>query len=643
LFVRKHILEEDNIDVEGLKGSIERYRYLEQEVLKRERQLDEIAEARRRLQTWAQHRLRYNSLKYEMAHAERRRHEILLERLGERRAEIGRLIEREEHARRNHEQAIRSLEEDMLRQRSLLAELPQALQIAGLDAQLQSANEAKRAARTSSQRRVVQLGRLSVLAERTERVPFQFHPALKAVEELVELARGKGIEELGRHDADLVALERRILPLAATAQSLQQQLGAVSADAEQQKKRLDELEKSLSSGGGGAILSPWVRDFIALLGEHGIEATPLPDLVDVSDTSWAMALEMLLGPNREALLVPRHRLTDAFSLLYRERHRLDRCRLVDLRKTERWQQRLAEGSIAEILVTHSEDARVYIERQVGRMLKAETDFDLDKLDHAVTRRGKTTQGMSLRVYKDIVPLFGKTAQAAALEKAREEFRSLSETYRRTLADREALQGALAALAALADEPADLLEEALGNLREAEATARAVERSRKMVESPEAGAIRDEIAGIRADIEGYRNEIDTEIVPKLKRLQQQDVDLQLEERASTLKKAEMLVEEERRIAVEADQPLASIVEFLESDDTVETARNRVAVAAELRPAGADPAAYLHDLVAETASSRGRAVAAIAEESAAARERPLEPVITQHVVRRALVRSPTILRY
>lgn len=42
--MRRHILEEDDIDVEGLKGSIERYRFLEQEVAKRERQLAEIGE-----------------------------------------------------------------------------------------------------------------------------------------------------------------------------------------------------------------------------------------------------------------------------------------------------------------------------------------------------------------------------------------------------------------------------------------------------------------------------------------------------------------------------------------------------------------------------------------------------------------------
>lgn len=613
-FVRTHILEEDNIDVDGLKGSIERYRYLEQEVLRRERQLEEISEARRRLQNWAHHTLRINTLAFEVAHAERRRLDLVLGRLADRRQEIGRLIERELHLKRNHEQAIRQLEEDMLRQRGLLADAPQALQMAGLEAEFRSASEARTAARSAAQRRLSQLLRLSSLVSRQDRVPIYLGDALDAVRDLAQLARGKSVDELGRHETELVALESRAVRLVEAEQSLQQQLATVSVAVEHQKSKLDELERSLEVSGDGPLLSPPVRRFMALLAKEGISSTPLPDLVDVTESSWAMALEMLLGPNREALLVPRHQLSDAYSILYRERRELHYCRLVDTRKSARWQrQGIPAGSIAEIIETASDDARVFIESHVGRTVRAETDHDLEHLQHAVTRRGKTAQGMSLRVYRDLVPILGRTAQAAALEQARQEFAALSETQRSALADRDALQGALAAIAAARDDAPSALADALGRLSDAEATLRGVERSRQVLESPETAGIRAEIATLETAIKGYREEIVVEIEPQLETLRAEDTKLQVEHKTSEMRRVERLDEEEWRDALEAEDPLVGIIEFLENEEGIAAARNRVAVAAEMPAAGRDPVAVLATHVA-TCRHEAEPLPRLADESA-----------------------------
>ena len=52
-FVRQHILEPDDIDVAGLKGSMDVYRTLEVEVQDRERQLEQVRVIRGRLPSWA--------------------------------------------------------------------------------------------------------------------------------------------------------------------------------------------------------------------------------------------------------------------------------------------------------------------------------------------------------------------------------------------------------------------------------------------------------------------------------------------------------------------------------------------------------------------------------------------------------------
>lgn len=614
-FVRKHILEQDDVDVDALRGSIERYRFLEEEVRRRERQLEEIGEARRRLQTWALHTINYNALRYVAAHAERRRADLVLSRTAERRAIVTREIEREQRAEERAKEQIRALEEDELRLRRLLAEAPGATKIAGLDAERRAAEAARGIARAESVRRLAQLSKLTQLAQRRDRVPIHLHDALDAIAELADRTRGRSPDALAAQDGELAGLERRSVALLGALGSLERQAEAVAADVHRLREQAGELEATLRTGGDGLMLSPHVRILMDLLAREGIEATPLPHVVDVSDPSWSMALEMLMGAGREALIVPLHRVGDAFGILYENRRRdnLDRCRLVDLRKTARWRSNLPTGSIAEIVITESDDARAFIERQVGRYVRAETDCDLEALDNAVTKRGKTTQGMALRVYRDIVPLFGRTAQAEAARRARETYGELSERLKRALADRDALQAAVAAIAAAGEEPADLLASALAGTIDANNQLRSIEQARAGAQSPEAAELSARMAEIRRDIAGHQEDVRDDIAPRLKALREDDTRLQVEEGTARLAWARHLEEEERHERAEAEPPISRLLTVVAVEDTVERARNRVAVAVEMPPAAKDPAALLADFAAE-ARRTADILPRLAEESA-----------------------------
>jgi energy-coupling factor transporter ATP-binding protein EcfA2 len=611
-FIRRHILEESNIDVEALKGSIERYRFLEQEVVRREEQLAEITEARRRLQSWAQHLIRHNVLRFTMAHAERRRLDSVIERLEARRLEIAREVERESGFKRRHLETIEQYQDDRLRQKALLMEVPEAVHTRALEADHLRFEEKRAAARMAIAKRVTQLARLADLVPMSDRVPMQFADCLAAVGEFLQLVRGKSPENLSAIDVDLANLEKRIVGLVDAEGSLSRQLDVLMSDVAKQRAELDALEGSLKISGDGPLLSAHVREFMRLLEGEGIVARPLPDLVDISEPAWAMALEMLLGPHREALLVPLDRVADAYGLLYRERHRFHACRLIDTRKTARWHTRLDERSIATILVTQDPDARAFIERQVGRFLKAETERDLEELDQAITKRGKTTQGMALRVYRDLTPILGKTAQAAAVDRARRDYEALSEALKKTLAARDGMQGALNVIAAIKDESIDALAAALANLEEASAGQRAVTKARDTLQSPEAKRIVEQIEEIEADIELYRNEIVELIEPKLKELGEQDVKLQVALNGDIAAHRKLIDEEEQLAGAATKPPLAPLVEILSSSDTIEAARQRVAVAAELPAQGRDPVAALADVVA-AAKADAEPLPRLAEES------------------------------
>ena len=254
-FVRKHILEEDHIDVEALKGSIERYRFLENEVKKREQQLEEIAEARRRMQVWAQHLVRHNVLSFQIAYAERRRLDMVIERLHAKRDEIVREVEHEGEIKRRHEQSIRQCEEDILRLKSLLAESPASTQLRSLDAERTAELEKQRLGLAGAQRRLNQLVRFGELAKIPDRVPLHLGDALRATQELIALSRGRSVETLTSIDTELVALERRILPLASARQSFVQQEDAVRDQLSAMKERMDELEQAIANAAEGAILA----------------------------------------------------------------------------------------------------------------------------------------------------------------------------------------------------------------------------------------------------------------------------------------------------------------------------------------------------------------------------------------------------
>lgn len=606
-FVRRHILEQEDVDVDAIKDSIGRYRFLEEEVRRRERQLEEIAEARRRLQTWALHTVSHNALRFQAAHAERKRWDLVIDRVEAQRAEVAVAVERERIAERRALDQIRALEEDELRLRRLLAEAPGAGRTAGLDAEQRGAEAARNSARGEAARRIAQLGRLALLDQRRTSVPIHLHDALDAAIDLSARTRGRTPDALAVQDADLALLEHRALPLLSAATSLRQQAEAATADVVGLRGRLQALEENLRGASDGLMLSTHVRTLRDLLDREGIASTALPDIVDVTDPSWAMALEMLLGAHREALIVPAARVAEAFGILYRNRHQggLHNCRLVDLRKTARWRSSLPQGSIASIVKTGSDDARAYIERQVGRYVRAETERDLEAMDMAVTKRGKTTQGMALRVYRDMVPLFGKTAQAEATRRARAEVLEISDELARRLHDKDALEAAVAAIAAAGEEPADMLASSLGRLADAEAELRSIGQARVASRSPEAVALSGQIADLQRDVRGHREDIAEDIAPKLKDLREQDTRLQVEAATAGLARTKASDEEARLEAAEADGVVARILPLIAAEDTVEKARSRVAIAIELGSAGRDPAAVLADLAAQ--ARRGAAAA------------------------------------
>ena len=614
-FVRRHILEKDDIDVVALKNSIERYRFLEAEVRKREQQLKDIAAVRGRFQTWAGHLIRLNVLRFTAAHAERRRLALVAERIAAKRADIATRIEREERARQTSQQRIREHEDDILRKRAALADAPEALQLRAIEQEREALLQRQRVAKDAAWNRAVALGKLAVMSRMRDQIPMRLHDGLEAAATFPSLVRGKNLETLAAYDTDLAETEQRMMVLLEAEPSLLQQADAIGVAIATDRRTLDELEQRLAQTGSGAALSRDTNAFLALLAGEGIAAIPLPDVVDVADPGWAMALEMLLGANREALIVSRSQVGDAFRLLYRERRALQRCRLVDTRKTAGWRSSLPAGSIAEIAVTDNPEARAFIEQQVGRVVRAESDADLERLDRAITKHGKATGGMALRVHADLQPILGKTAQEQAVRQARDEFARLSQIQTAAMATRDALREALFAIRALKEQSPTALTEAVTSLAEIAAALRGNEAARAAVASPEAKVLRDEIAWMQSEIDGWKAEIRTEIEPAIKSMQKEDIDLQVRLARDAGDRAARLAEEGEAEGKEASEPLLDLIALTQATDIIAAARLRVGIAETLTPGERDPAARLAD-VATDAKNEAKDLQRLADDAAAA---------------------------
>ena len=94
-----------------------------------------------------------------------------------------------------------------------------------------------------------------------------------------------------------------------------------------------------------------------LLGDYGIESTPICELVDINDEKWRIAIESFLGARREALIVDPDRVKEAITLYRRKGRHLKGCRIVNTTKSHEWLNRSKPNSLAEFVDCQTDDAK----------------------------------------------------------------------------------------------------------------------------------------------------------------------------------------------------------------------------------------------------------------------------------------------
>ena len=419
-FVRGHILEERPIQVRSLQQALQHYREIQartKEARQREEALSAInsqyqkAEQSERLGMawrWVTKEAEFNALDAEI--------EPLRETIEGTEQQIVNLEGRIEVLKARWEEADKALVEatkklaatDVQQQRDRIkAERVSAeKEVARIEKELEQARKG--------------LGQVHRLLDYAEYLPStellswlkQLPPLIEQGEELLSADWPMAPAEVMRVVSKVgPLLQESVVELSERYDALVREEGDLKEDNASIHERIQRLES------GGSDLQPGTLKLIKLLKEHGIEAVPVCDRVDVVDEAWRDALESFLGGHREALLVDPSVVRDAISLYRREGKRLGihGSRVVNTTKTGQWLERRSAGSLAEMVVTEDQHAQAYINLRAGNVVRVDSEEELLRKDRAITVDGMLATGGSVLRLRPEEAMLGRKARKKTLE------------------------------------------------------------------------------------------------------------------------------------------------------------------------------------------------------------------------------------
>jgi chromosome segregation ATPase len=160
---------------------------------------------------------------------------------------------------------------------------------------------------------------------------------------------------------------------------------ALGAAREAEKHALDNMKRLAT---GRPPLLPEVTRLMAALGDQGIHATPVCDLVRVLEPEWQPVIEAYLGRNLEALLVPSANEKDAFRIyrgltgpqaVYGAKIAMESRQPVG--------KRYEPGTVANLIAGDWPAGAAYLQRQFGDLRCATTDGEALAGHRTLTKDG----------------------------------------------------------------------------------------------------------------------------------------------------------------------------------------------------------------------------------------------------------------
>lgn len=589
-FVRTYVLPAEPLNVEHIRGTIQHWRELQAIVDQIEAEIAELGALKQRYTAWGEARLALNTYTFLAAHAERRR---IDEDLAAKEAEYARTeaaLKAEQSTRANHNQAVQDLNEQLRAQYAYQSNSPEAAKQQHAQDRIERARKDIASVNGRIARRARELGRILRLDELRDHLAQRHRAAVAAAKAVADAATAEARPDIGEIDR----LERQALEVLDARDPLARQRRDHERQIDDIAREKAELEKQVAGAGDQAVLSPAVTRFRALLGEHGIGSTPLPEVCEVTDETWAHAAEQILGPMREALIVEDGRTREAFDLLFRHRKDFHTCRIVAAERLRRDPPRVKAGALAEVVETTHSVARAFIDRHLGNVIRVHNEADLAEHDRAVMPNGKMQGGAALQVHRDLQPILGKTAQENARQAAQTRLAELDAELDRLRRTKRLLDDGLEILARLSDDTAetgetdetadthggtaDAAPQLPGLLRElvsAEGELASAETAYRNIDDPELRRIASEIERLRSEIGRYQAELAETVEPNITAYTQRLNTLSGEYGRLQEQRESRLDRESQAERAEQTPELDGLIELLESPYTIARARQLLA--------------------------------------------------------------------
>jgi len=252
-------------------------------------------------------------------------------------------------------------------------------------------------------------------------------PLMKAIQSThTLLGAGEGLMEVlwpnNPAEVDTAIIHLRAT-ITASLPQLEKQKGSLEEKVRSLSGQNTELQTRVSKLRVGKAISDDTEKLANLLLDYGIKTTPICDLVDVSDDRWRKTIESCLGMHREALVVDPDKVKEAYRIYRREGRQYNRGqRIVDTLKTDRWKNKVAERSLAELVTSDNPHAKAYINRHLGNIIRVETEDELIRNERAATPDLMFYSGGSVTAMRPVDSILGRQSREKLLGQIEEELR-----------------------------------------------------------------------------------------------------------------------------------------------------------------------------------------------------------------------------
>lgn len=298
-------------------------------------------------------------------------------------------------------------------------------------------------------------------------------PGLQVAVSVLDLLKGQVGDGSATRDEVVTALRPALKTVKVAFNELFSQGGTLKRALEDARKAEQAAKENLARvKAGRALLSSEAQRLLTELGDHGVQATPVCDLVRIADPEWQPVIEAYLKRNMEALLVSADQEKDAFRI-YRGLTGSQAVygAKIAMESRQTISKRFEQGSVAELIDGDNPAAVAYLQRQFGDLRCADSDKEALAGQRTLTKDGMLVSGGEIERLRLVSPAqfrigAGSTSHRSAVQ-------SELERAQKTILDLErqeqALNGLVTALQQVAHEDLVLkhVDDAWGAMEEAQ--------------------------------------------------------------------------------------------------------------------------------------------------------------------------------